>query len=163
MPLLINIKELENGIMHHQGSLELKDLEIDTQDELIRPSSDLEYRLSAEIHTDNVLIRGDIKLTFHFECSRCLKPFERETHLPKWSQLIPIHGPDAVTVDNDCIDLTPFFREDMLLSLPQHPLCAKDCRGINTSQEKTTDSQSVQTELNPKPSAWNALDQLHLE
>jgi uncharacterized protein len=163
MPVIINIKHLENGVKQYQGRLELEHLEIDTQDELIRPSSDLEYHLSAEILDKNILIRGDVRLKFHFECSRCLTPFEKETHLETWSQLIPFHGAEAIPVDNDCIDLTPFLREDMLLSLPQHPLCAKDCRGINISAEKATESPSVQTELEKKPSAWSALDKLHLE
>ena len=39
-------------------------------------------------------------------------------------------GEDRVAVDNDCVDLTPYLREDILLEFPQHPLCKPECRGL---------------------------------
>ena len=39
-----------------------------------------------------------------------------------------------VAIENDCVDLTPFVREDILLEFPQHPLCKPDCGGLKTSQ-----------------------------
>ena len=163
MPLEINIKHLENGEKNYQGEIPLEELNLDTQDELIRPCSGLKYDFSAEIHEKNVLFRGAIRLSFRFECARCLTPFEKETDIAHWSQLIAFAGDDAAPLDNDCLDLTPVLREDMLLSLPQHPLCAKDCRGIDGTPERSQDSQSDQTEIENKSSAWSALDELHLE
>lgn len=163
MPLEINIKHLENGPKTYQGEIELEDLNLDTQDELIRPCTGLDYDFTAEILDKNILLRGRIKLGFQFECARCLTPFEKASEITHWSQLIPFTGDEAPPLDNDCIDLTPVLREDMLLSLPQHPLCAKDCRGIDGTPEKSPDPQSSQTEVEKKPSAWSALDELHLE
>lgn len=163
MPLLINIKQLENGQKHFRGHLELADLDVDPQDELIKPSKGLDFDFTAEIQGKNILTRGYIGMSFQFECARCLNPFEKEIEFPHWSQLIPFSGEEAVPVDNDCIDLTPFLREDMLLSLPQHPLCAKECQGMDTPTEKSPDFQSIQPKVDKQPSAWTALDQLHLE
>jgi len=36
---------------------------------------------------------------------------------------LPLEGEEKTPVDNDCVDLTPFAREDMLLEFPQHPVC----------------------------------------
>ena len=163
MSLIINIKHLETDSKEYEGSIPLDDLDMDPQDELIRPNSALSYHLNAELQGKNVLVQGQASLSFHFECARCLAPFERNIELNSWSHLLALSGPEAVPIDNDCIDLTPYLREDMLLSLPQHPLCAKDCRGINHSAENTADPRSVPPETQPKSSAWSALDELHLE
>ncbi len=40
----------------------------------------------------------------------------------------------AVPIKNDCVDLTPWVREDILLGFPQHPLCRPDCGGLKESQ-----------------------------
>ncbi len=96
MPLLINIKHLENGQKQYRGSLDLADLDVDTQDELIQPSKGLDYDFSAEIQGKNILTRGQIKMSFRFECARCLTPFEKEIEFSHWSQLIPVSGDEAV-------------------------------------------------------------------
>ncbi len=163
MPLLVNLKHLENGQKRFQGQLPLEDLDVETQDELIQPSSGIDYDFTAEIHGTNILARGQIKMSFRFECARCLKSFEKEIDFPQWSQLIPFAGEEALPVDSDCIDLTPILREDIFLSLPQHPLCEKECQGMDTPTAKSSDFQSIQPEVEQQPSAWNALDKLRLE
>ena len=103
-------------------------------------------------------------MSFRFECARCLKSFDKEIDFPRWSQLIPFAGDDALPVDSDCIDLTPILREDIFLSLPQHPLCVGDCKGLDSeSPDPAPGSAGEQNELSKPSSAWTALDQLHLE
>ena len=43
---------------------------------------------------------------------------------------LPLEGEEEVPVINDCVDLTPYMREDILLAFPQHPLCEPDCGGL---------------------------------
>jgi uncharacterized metal-binding protein YceD (DUF177 family) len=76
----------------------------------------------------------------------------------RWSCHIPLEGEDQVAVDNDCVDLTPFLREDMLLEFPQHPVCKPDCAGLKKkSKARKTDGQET-----AKPSVWSELDKLKL-
>lgn len=163
MSLKINLTHLEKGPQNYRGEIPLEALEMDTQDELIHPGSGIEYQLKVERHEQNLLVQGEIRQLFNCECARCLQPFENQAILPKWSQLIPLSGDDAIEINNDCLDLTPYLREDMLLTLPQHPLCAKDCRGMNSSVEKSTVPRTENPEREQTPSAWTALDELRLE
>ena len=77
--------------------------------------------------------------------------------LKDWALHLPLEGEDKVSIDNDCIDLTPFVREDMLLEFPQHPLCKPDCAGL----KKKSGIRKSGEEKN-KPSAWIELDKLKL-
>jgi uncharacterized metal-binding protein YceD (DUF177 family) len=72
---------------------------------------------------------------------------------------LPLAGEDSVSVDHDCVDLTPFVREDILLEFPQHPLCRLDCGGW---QAKAGKSKKIAGQAEPKPSAWAALNKLKL-
>jgi len=60
----------------------------------------------------------------------------------------------------DCVDLTPFLREDILLTLPQHPLCKPDCRGL--SQFAAGGASGPTSQTNAGASAWAALNKLKL-
>jgi len=67
-----------------------------------------------------------------------------------------------VPVLNDCVDLTPSVREDILLEFPQHPLCDRECRGLlNASvgkREKTDNTGQNEADI----SAWAELNKLKL-
>ena len=79
---------------------------------------------------------------------RCLKEYPHRLVLENWTRHLPLEGEERAPIVNDCVDLTPFLREDILLEFPQHPLCEAECRGlpkINTGKaEKTGDPGSTQ-------------------
>jgi uncharacterized protein len=81
--------------------------------------------------------------------------------LPDFAAHLPLEGEDAVVVVDDCVDLTPYLREDILLTLPQHPLCKPDCRGLSQLAAGGASGQTTQT--NAGASAWAALNQLKLK
>jgi len=64
-----------------------------------------------------------------------------------------------VAIDNDCVDLTPFVREDMLLEFPQHPVCQPECAGL---KKKTKARTAGGKEAAAKTSVWTELDKLKL-
>jgi uncharacterized metal-binding protein YceD (DUF177 family) len=56
------------------------------------------------------------------------------------------------------VNLTPYIREDILLALPQHPLCEPECGGL-----KPPASLKDPGEMSEKASsAWSELDKLKL-
>jgi len=61
---------------------------------------------------------------------------------------------------NDCADLTPFVREDMLLEFPRHPLCRPDCSGLEKAKPGKTKNTGGKDDV--APSAWAELDKLKL-
>ena len=160
MPLIVNLRHLEEHDVLLRGELPLAELDLDTHDELVRVTSPLWHELTVQLLEDSLLISGSLRLKLECQCVRCLKPFERDLELNPWTCLLPLEGEDQVPVVNDCADLTPYVREDMLLELPQHPLCKPDCRGL----EKTKTGKAQKTGGTDEliPSAWAELDKLKL-
>ena len=73
-----------------------------------------------------------------------------------------LEGEDKVSLVNDCVDLTPHIREDMVLAFPQHPLCKPDCSGLAKAQKKPEKSPGMAGKPESASSAWSALDKLKL-
>jgi len=152
MSLKVNLRHLEAHELHLKGELPVKELDLGVEDEMMRAKEPLHYDLRVEQLADSVLVQGKLALTLQCHCVRCLKPFEKTIKLENWTLHLPLEGDDAVPVDNDCVDLTPYLREDMLLEFPQHPLCGSDCNGLGDNRRENGQSS---------PSAWNALDKLN--
>src|SRR5271170_3930191 len=130
MPLTVNLRHLENRDLVLCGELPLAELDFDARDEMTRATQPLHYDLEVEMLDDNLLVQGLLRLTLECQCVRCLKDFKFELELDPWTLHLPLAGEEAVSFKNDCVDLTPLVREDILLRFPQHPLCKLDCSGL---------------------------------
>ncbi len=162
MSLLINLRHLERKDVVLSGELSAAELDIESLDELIRTAKPLEYELTAQQLDDGILVRGWWRLELDCECGRCLKKFKTELEFDDWACHLVLEGDEAVAVKDDCVDLTPYLREDILLELPQRPLCQPDCDGL---LQKPGDKPKQTTEIGrdgKKPSAWTELDKLKL-
>ncbi len=159
MSLLINLRHLETKNVLLKGELAASDLDLAGLDELIRIEQPLEYDLEAQMLEGSVLAQGSRAVDLQCECARCLKPFVQRLELEGWACHLPLEGDEKALVVNDCVDLTPSIREDILLGLPQHPLCRPDCGGLpgKTSGKKKTGRASAGKEA---ASAWNELNKL---
>ena len=160
MALTFNIRHLENKELHLTGQLPLEELALDLHDEVITPSGPLEYDLNAQELDDAVLVQGTLRLPLELHCVRCLKPFAHILELEDWTCHMPLTGEDAVSLEGDLVNLTPQIREDILLALPQHPLCETGCVGLKPAaspEEMEPGETSVTTS-----SAWDELDKLKL-
>jgi uncharacterized protein len=159
MPLTFNIRHIDGRDLRLEGELPVEELELDLHDELIRAAGPLEYDLEVEHMEGAVLVQGDLELPLEMECVRCLKKFTRPLKLEDWACHLPLKGEDAVPVSNDLVNLTPFVREDILLALPQHPLCEPECGGLKLPARAKDPGLAAET----TPSAWDELDKLKLK
>lgn len=157
--LSVNLRHLENRNLVLRGELSLAELDLDIRDEMIRVTQPVGYDIEIEKLDDALLVRGALHVALDCECVRCLKKFKRALDFENWTLHLPLEGEEQVSVDNDCVDLTPFVREDILLGFPQHPLCKPDCVGL---KPKTGRSKKVAGEEEQKPSAWAELNKLKL-
>src|SRR5437870_12110469 len=152
MPLLINIRHLEHQTVTLRGELPVAELDLGGIDELIQADSPLQHDLVVERHERSILVQGRLGLKLRCECVRCLKSFEYRLAFDSWSCLLPLEGEDKVLVCNDCVDLTPRVREDIVLAFPQHPLCAPECpRLLVASSTRPRPSSGA---AGYPPSAW---------
>ena len=156
MSLKVNLRHLEAHEVHLKGELAVEELDFALKDEMIQTKKPLHYDLDVEQVVNGLLVQGKLDLTLNCECVRCLKPFEMPIKLPHWTLHLPLEGEEKVAVNNDCVDLTPFVREDMLLEFPQHPVCKPDCAGLKKNGRGNVKKAEV------SPSAWKEeLDKLN--
>jgi uncharacterized metal-binding protein YceD (DUF177 family) len=163
MALLINLRHLEKDNLELKGELPVSELDLEGVDELIKLEKPLKYDLEAQQLEKSVLVQGNLELTLQCECARCLKPFNYKLKLEDWACLLALEGEEQVSVTNDCIDLTPAIREDILLGFPQHPLCKADCGGLPkkvTGKKKTEKKTGGAGQTEESSSAWSELNKL---
>jgi uncharacterized protein len=155
--LLVNLRHLEAHEIHLEGELAAAKLDFGLRDETLRAERPLRYDLTVEKMDDALLVTGSLRMILDCQCVRCLKSFEQRLVLEDWKCHVPLTGKEKVSVNNDCVDLTPFVREDMLLEFPSHPLCKPDCVGLKKGQAPKTGGKGVVTSA-----AWTELDKLKL-
>ncbi len=160
MPLIVNLRHLEEHDVTLRGELPVAELDLDPRDEMIRVRQPLRHDLEVQLLERSLLVRGSLRLTLTCQCVRCLKPFERELELNPWTRLLPLEGEESVPLVSDCADLTPCVREDMLLEFPRHPLCRPDCPGLE--KVKAGVAKNTGGKDQTVPSAWAELDKLKL-
>jgi uncharacterized protein len=156
MTISVNLEQLEDRDVHLVGELSpnVLDLKLDSENGLIHTASTLKYQLQVEHVDGNLIVQGQLEIDFDGDCARCLKPFTHNMKFLRWNCVLPLKGPDATEVIGEHVDLTPWVREDILLGLPQHPLCSSACRGLILQQ-----NELPKTDVD-KPSAdWSKLDE----
>jgi len=163
MPLVVNIRHLELKPVVLQGELPVEELDLNGVDDLIHVALPLTYKLEAELMGRSILVQGRLHLPLECDCVRCLTRFEDAVDLPHWACHLPLEGEEQVAVVNDCVDLTPWVREDTLLAFPQHPLCKPDCSELPQAPPSRPRQSSGASQTGRVPSAWAVLDQLKLE
>ncbi len=159
MPLTFNLRHLDDEDLELTGQLPLSELELDGLDDLIHPGPALDYDLIVQKIEDAILAQGRLEITLNCECSRCLKLFKHNVLLENWAVHLALKGDEKITLNNDCVDLTPYIREDILLEFPQHPLCKPDCAEL-PNRGKTSAKKASKTSPAPKATDWTELDKL---
>jgi uncharacterized protein len=156
MALKVNLRHLEEHDLHLEGELPAEELDLGLRDDMIVAKKPLHYDLQVNAVANGLLVQGALELPLDCRCVRCLKSFEMPLKLPHWTLHLPLEGEEKVSVDNDCVDLTPFVREDMLLEFPQHPVCKPDCAGLKKNGRANVEKAEV------SPSEWKEeLDKLN--
>jgi uncharacterized protein len=157
MPLQVNIRHVEDKNVCLRGELPVAELDLGNNDELVRARLPLRYDLTAHRLGDAILVQGRLELTLDCECARCLKPFQRRIELDPWTTHLPLEGPEKAPIKDDLADLTPYLREDILLELPQQPLCEAGCAGLPDRAKENKTKGASQMEGS---SAWSELNKL---
>jgi uncharacterized protein len=160
MPLLVNVRELLSHPVLLQGELPAEDYQLETLDEMVRIAGPVSHELEVERVEDELLLRGSLRLLLACECVRCLKPFTRVLEFKDWTSVVPLSGEEALPVSaDDLADLTLWIREDILLALPQHPVCDPQCPGLLRPGAGAPSGVAEET-TGPEGSVWSELDKL---
>jgi uncharacterized protein len=112
---------------------------------------------------EGLLVEGELKVSLRCLCVRCLKPFQTRLELPGWVCHVPLEGEDRAPILHDSVDLTPYIREDILLEMPQHPLCQEGCRGLPKGLTGMPGRPEPKSRGGRPPSSWSELNKLKFE
>ncbi|MBX7053906.1 MAG: DUF177 domain-containing protein [Pyrinomonadaceae bacterium] len=118
-------------------------------------------------------LRGTVQVAAKVDCSRCLEPIERpiETFFDAIFVSSDMMPEDAETVLADAdldesvaeggiIDVAETLREQILLDLPDHPVCSETCKGLCPKcggNRNLIDCKCEENEIDPR---WAALRDL---
>jgi len=83
----------------------------------------------------------------------------QEAALEKAGVLLAASNAAAVRLA-DCVDLTPYVREDILLEFPRHPLCNSECRGLPSTSLGKARNAGDSGKNNAGSPAWAELNKL---
>jgi uncharacterized protein len=158
MSLKVNIRHLETDEVELEGELPAAEADLDLPDELVHARQPIKYDLVVQKTGPNILVQGRFGTTLDCECARCLKPFQQKLELDDWAVLVPLEGEEKAEIKDDCVDLTPFLREDILLSFPQQPLCKAGCAGLPKRADKN--AKKAKGGQTPGSSVWSELNKL---
>ncbi len=160
MPLWVNLRHLATRDIVLQGQLTPRDLDLESLDDLIQVTQPASYDLVVTKSNQTVLLEGTVRLVLGCQCVRCLEPFTHVVELNGSVGELALEGDEATPVVNDCVDLTPCLREDMLLAFPPHPLCKPDCRGLQAGPTGDRPNPAGRDAAGNPPAAWVELDKL---
>jgi len=106
---------------------------------------EIRAELVAELVGSLVEVEGTLSCTVELPCSRCLQPTEQRLELPlslSFSRQ-PAHAAEPgeereltedevglILFEGEAIDLRSPIEQELLMALPQHPLCRVDCPGL---------------------------------
>jgi uncharacterized metal-binding protein YceD (DUF177 family) len=162
MPVLVNLRQLKLKSMRLQGELPITELDYSHPDECLELGFPLKYDLEAQWLEESVLVQGSLQILLRCSCVRCLKKSDYRVELKNWVCQLGSAGEEKMVVVNDCVDLTSYLREDILLAFPQHPLCDAGCRGLPPSEMKGDSPSHGPKPLEASASPWDLLDKIKL-
>ena len=130
-------------------------------------SDALEVDLSIVSFTEGgVRVQGRLGAPVEMECRRCLDRIARKVEVDLDLRFDPDTGPedetdglyalDPVAAE---LDLLPVLREELLLALPEFPLCSPDCKGICPKCGVNRKEGNCGCQVEPADSRWDVLRQ----
>ena len=164
--LLVNAVEL----LRQPGTQRQVELVVAQDDlDVVDPhlSGDIAVDLVLESAVDDIGVTGRLTVAWADECRRCLTPLadmllvdvdERYAEPdPTGYRLV---DPAAFPIEHGQIDLTPMVREEILLAVPDAPLCRPDCAGLcpTCGADRNVAPCACDTEV--RDDRWAVLDAL---
>jgi uncharacterized metal-binding protein YceD (DUF177 family) len=145
----IHLKQIPTEGLHLEGEEDCPIPELAADG--IRCVGPLHYDLDVGISAGALWANGILRQPVEVICVSCLEKFVHEIKVPAFALHTELHGPETV-------ELTPFFREDILLNLPAYPHCDREGGKVC----KAPVSKTTETTSERKPD-WSALDKLKLK
>ena len=149
----IHLKQVPAEGLHLEGQENCPIAELESEG--IRCAGPMRYKIDIGVSDGALWANGWLKQPVELRCVACLEKFAHEIQVPAFALHTELRGPETV-------DLTPFLREDILLSLPAHPHCDRD--GERTCEAAAPNYSKLEEQEHEakREHDWEALDKLKL-
>jgi DUF177 domain-containing protein len=163
-PLVLNATEL----LRQPGSrrrvvtdIALADVELGDG----RVTGDVAVDVTLESTLDDVVVTGLLRARHHDACRRCLREIDDvlEVTVDERYHVEPTPADDAFPIVNGQIDLAPMVREEVLLAVPDAPLCRPDCPGLCPICGADLAEGPCGCDTTERDERWAILDQLRVD
>jgi len=142
---------------------------------------DSDLKLKGDVHATGeiertsaeVVVKGSITGDAEIECSRCLKPLERNLKIEFQANFVtpehfsvdkenevPVSDLDTDVLEGDRIDIKDIVREQILLNVPEQVFCEPDCKGLCPKCGANRNLIDCKCDLNETDPRWAALKNL---
>ena len=139
--------------------------DVDVADPRLHGDIDVELTLTSTL--DDIEVAGALTVGWSEECRRCLRPLSGPVTIAAEERYAPVPDeagwtidPEAFPIEHGQLDLAPMVREEVLLGLPDAPLCRDDCAGICPSCGSELNGGTCGCDTAPRDERWAALDAL---
>ena len=164
--LLVNATELlrQPGTRRHVD-VRIPLVDVDVVDD--RLTGDIGVDVTLESTLDDIDVAGQLRVAWSDACRRCLRPLsdvlvvdidDRYAAPDETGQRLL--DPAAFRIEHGQLDLAPMVREEVLLGVPDAPLCRPDCPGLCPTCGADLQLEAGHTHEDQRDERWAALDQL---
>jgi uncharacterized protein len=163
--LLVNAVELarQPGTVRHVDTV-VALAELDAVDPHLGGDSgdagDVAVDLTLESTLDDIVVTGTLTVEWSDECRRCLRPLADALRIVVEERYADSPELDEFPITNGQIDLRPMVREEVLLAIPDAPLCRADCPGLCPVCGIDLQSSPDHGHPEERDERWAVLDQL---
>ena len=132
-----------------------------------RLSGDVDIAVELVSTLNDIEVAGTLHVSWADHCARCLRPvaatlaidvderYAEPTHDPGMPD-----DPEAFPIANGQLDLAAMVREEVLLAIPDAPLCRDDCPGLCPVCGTDLVTSSCACDPLVRDDRWAVLDQL---
>jgi uncharacterized protein len=134
--------------------------EVDVHDP--RLAGEIAVDVTLESTLDDVEVAGALTVGWSDTCRRCLRPVGGPLVIDV-DERYAVEDPDAFPIEHGQIDLTSMVRENVLLGVPEAPLCREDCPGLcpTCGADLAADPGHAHDAI--RDERWAVLDQLRTD
>lgn len=154
--------------------------EIEYLDKKLRQAGPLDAQGSVELLGNTlgeIRVRGHLKVVMETDCDRCLEParFPIDSDFDLFyrpsqpggrpSEEIELRAGEAEIgfYEGGGLHLNDILREYVILSMPMHPVCSEECRGICPVCGQNRNLRACSCQVKPVDDRWAALKKLQHE
>jgi uncharacterized protein len=170
-----SVQELERRKIGFDVSIPAGEIEYLDRD--LRQRGPLQAQGSVELlaHTlGEIRVQGHLSVVMETDCGRCLETaqfpidsgfdlfYRPEEPAGRTSEEIELHEGEAEIgfYEGGGLRLNDILREYVILSMPIHPVCSDDCRGICPVCGQNRNVRACSCEVKPADDRWAALKKL---